>query len=1856
MQGTKPDDRCGPHPADGFGGMRRDLSYGLIATLILALFVVVYSAGSAGVPSLWAGCLAAMLLGLGVSLLAGTGIAGRRLRGREALQDVLVTGLLAAAASADPIWKAPAAWPDLLRLSAFGAALFCVLYHVANVVSLTARRRPIGLLGGGILLVLPFATGCLLGLQPGAVAERLGGQMSSVGAATGFRVLLLLLFNELLVNAFSLGLRRMPLTGWRARLCLFACSLGAVLAPAIADFGSTASAVTRSAVARPFVAIAATALSQGLLWAEVFLLTGVMLDGLSRTGPSWRALTRHAARGLTNGALFSGVLMAFVLGLQGLAGTELARTGFRAFPVLWLAGVVALVFPLLKTIVESFDGSQSFGRRAALSYLDPVLYARGAVAGLGVALALGHNLVGLPMGTRALIGFGVGAAAYGGVSLLRDGVYACRRLGRIQSWRFYSVEVLLGGCMGAALFFYLDAGQVGVVRQRLAAYASFDTAPARFDIYPIVSKWGYMLLGTYTGGAKLLFNQALMGAICWAIAAWLFAVNRAFLLALFQRQWTPVRTLATRRGFAGLVENTIQVMRWGLWMSPIIATFLWQMPKPTWFNQDGAVHTLTAIVRSFTLSPEEFAHWSRELFLWIVAYGGFRVLIWLDHMGLRVATLVNLSFIGLDRLDERAARFIGQAATVRFIPEGVKRFATWMPLLIPYYIPAGADWDYVWNTSATILAASRGWVAALRALPAGHVAALALGAAAAATAVAAGCRRLADRAARRREPAFTLSGRRYEVTATAGGEVRSRLTREDYDVTRRSYEGLDPAGRALFLVDAAAPHESAGRWWPVVGNWPAELFPKSTVRKEGAAIGVTNARNGIETAVRITLADNAPAAEQWEIELHNTGDAPRELKVIPYLEWVLNSPGADRGHTQYNRLFPEVEYIADLHAVVARHRDTKKVGLLAADIQPEGFLLSRVDFIGRARSLWAARALQTLRFHAARDTGAAPDFDPAGCLLLGVTLPPGGRRVVRLLIGCANSRPQARGWIRRCLVGGAAHSATRWPAISERGRAQQALVLGSPRPEVEGHPSRLPFPSQVGLPAKADLPRHGNGAAPLPVLHGRRPPGTPPPYVEMLDAGRTMRVLTPYTPRPYDHTMANAAGHVLCVTNRGLHCSASVNAQQNRLTTEWADTVTRELPAEAFYLFDEADGAWYSPTYEPLRDGAALHRVEFGIDGTATFRMEKGTLATELSVFVPPDDPVGVYLLTIANRSDRPRRLRVAPYFEIALADEPAHAGRLRMRRDRNSGALYFENPRNTFRTGPAFVAMTTRAERVVTRRGRFFGRGRPVSRPLAVEQGCEAEDDATDRATVAAFLATLEIPAGGVCVVAVVLGQADDHAKAEALVRRYRSVEAARSALAETRRWWNGFTGSLKVETNRPEFDGYLPWLQYQTLAERVLARKGFYQASGAFGFRDQLQDTVNLIWVDPALARRQLTLHAAQQFMEGDVAHWFFLQQDGRTGLLSRSHASDNPLWLVWGVTEYVRMTGDLSLLDEKASYLRAQTPLIPLPKGRHGMVGFAHRSTREETVYRHCLRALDRVLIQKMGRHGLPLMGTGDWNDGLDAIGRKGRGESVWLGFFLYRVAGDFLPVIEARSGARRAAAYRARRDRLGRAIEATWRGDRYLRAIHDDGSEVGGAGRGTLEIDAIMGSWSVLSGLNPKRARVAFDTALRLLEKDRVILLVWPPLPEYGKPVLGRSSHYPEGVRENGMYCHGVQWLVRAARVLSERAAAAGDAEGAARYREASARLWWKISALGHSTAAEIEHYGGQPNKQPADITTGATRGRMIWNGYTGAAGWMLRQAYEGVLGFTLEGGVVVPPADLAAPRGDLICGRLTREGP
>ena len=1793
-----------------------DLSFGCALVLILGGALAVYNVpGSLTAPQAGWRFLGPAMAGMIAAGILKFIFTGRALTPGEAVRDFLFSGLLAASARHVPLWQAPQHFYGLIQLSPVSAVVFYLLYHVANTYRLVNSRKHLDTIMGAAITVIPFVLGLPLALPSDQLAGSLGNAVTAgllsgsplLSAGIG-RLLLLFLFNVVLTQAFALTASRRLLTGVNAHLCLLLAAAASIVAPDVADLGSGNLAVGLPGALKPVAAVLATMLSQGALWAEVFMVTGMIMDGMHGRAPTRATMKAHAVKGMKKGMVFSGILMTLLQLLHIVAGAPVVQNIYRTFPALLFAVTGAVAFPLFKTIIESFDSSQSFFRRALRTYRQPALMARGVVVGIACAVALGVNLPALPTSQRIAFGLVAGALTYADVSALRDLIYGMRNCGGLESWRVYLVEGGLGAFVGAAFAFYFDSTQIPAVLDKLNLYNTFGLKPAADEFYPLLSKWGHIQLGTYAGGAKLLFNEALKGVIGWGVAAWLFAINRAFLTALFQRDTAPIRRMFSRQGVAELTENTIQVLRWGLWMAPIIFTFLKQMSVPTWYNQDGAVHTVFCIFKGATTGAAGFHAWSLTVFMWVLAYDFFRILIWLDHMGLRVATLVNLSFIGMDRLDERFAHFIGPtAATTRFIPEGIKRFTTWAPLLIPFFIPRGKDWDWAWSQSEAIQQTSSGGLmgtlgnfSALQMALAGIAAALAVGF------VSFGVRVWRSRFAKGRQTSFRLGNHAYAVEWKSSGEITSTLAKNGYDLTRRAYDRLEPAGRALFVADVAPARQPKS--WPVIGNFPAEIAPPAEAEQNESVLVLTQTVNEIQTVVRITLPSDSDAVELWEITVTNLGSRARDLKVVPYLEWVLNSPQTDRNHTQYNRLFHEVNYDASQNALIAAHHDTKQIGLLATETPPAGFLAARVDFIGRAGGVWKPHALETLAFQKPCNTEPCPSFDAIGSLLLNVSLAPGATGRLRLLIGCAKNRPQAEDLISRHLK-----------------------VQTDPGALAEKPPARQP---RIG--------------------HGEIPPGTPQPYFEFADGGNTLRVRTPFTPRPFDHTMANALGHVLCVTNRGLHTSASLNAQQNLLTTDWADTVTGELPSEIFHLYDVGERRWLSPTWQPLRDAEAGYETDFGVDGTATFRMKHGKLSTELTAFVPPDEPAGFYLLTIRNDSDAPKQIRFAPYFRIALADHPENSGPLEIETDAANAAIYFTNPRNEFRFGPAFATISMTPEKIETRRGRFLGPGRSPAHPAMVETGEPWAGPTDDAAAIASFLVTLEIPAGTSRTISVMLGQSDTREQAATVVRRCQTVKAAQAKLAATRAWWLDLMQTLQFETTDPAFDHHLNWLKYQALTERLWARKGFYQSSGAFGFRDQLQDAVNLIWVDPALARRQILLHGRQQFVEGDVLHWFFLQQDGGTGLGARTHASDNLLWLAWATAEYVRMTGDESILDETLTYLEAEMPLPPLPEGRHGMGLFAHVSPREETLCDHVLRAVDLVLEKRFGAHGLPLIGTGDWNDGLNAIGSEGRGESVWLGFFLHYTLKNLLDVVEKRKGAARRQFYCEQLKGLKAAIEKTWRGDRYLRAIHDDGTEIGVKDSGVWEIDALTAAWAVMSGINRERGRIMFDTALRVLERDNVILLGWPALREDSRPYLGRSCHYPEGVRENGMYCHGVQWLIGAARLLAGQFAADGDLATAQLYRDATIRLWRKIAPVSHVTPDKIEIYGGQPNQQAADLLTNFEPGRMIWNGYTGAAGWMLRQSCEGVIGAALVNNRVVLPNDMALPRGDLKVIRLQRE--
>ncbi|MBE7203047.1 MAG: glycosyl transferase family 36, partial [Parafilimonas terrae] len=492
-----------------------------------------------------------------------------------------------------------------------------------------------------------------------------------------------------------------------------------------------------------------------------------------------------------------------------------------------------------------------------------------------------------------------------------------------------------------------------------------------------------------------------------------------------------------------------------------------------------------------------------------------------------------------------------------------------------------------------------------------------------------------------------------------------------------------------------------------------------------------------------------------------------------------------------------------------------------------------------------------------------------------------------------------------------------------------------------------------------------------------------------------------------------------------------------------------------------------------------------------------------------------------------------------------------------------------------------------------------------------------------------------------VVFGQMATRAEALA-ASNLRDPVAARAALSGARAWWKERLGAIKVETNNPAFDRMVNhWLPYQALAARIWGRTGPNQRGGAFGYRDQLQDVLPFLFLDPRLARRQIVLHAGQQFREGDAVKWWHIAPDGKTGLAQRTTASDPHLWLPYVVARYLEATGDRSVLHEEVPYLEAPR----LPEKAIDMLVNPRPSRELDTILGHCQRAIGYTLA-RMGSHGLPLVGSGDWNDGVDEAGRGGKGESTWLACFFFDVLTRFGPLMG--DGQEQVAArYAEAAVKLKAAIDGVWTGDHYVFMFDDAGEHI--------DPPSIMTtSWPVLSGAaDNARGLAAIEHGLRHLERPDRILLLTPPFNEHSRPYPGRIADYPPGVRENGgQYTHGGTWTVDAFMRLANAARHKGDAAAAAHFSARAFEVWRALSPLGKTDGDSLAVYGLAPHQQPADIYDGLQYGgRGGWSWYTGSAARMLSAAYA-IIGLRMENGRIGVDDALFEPKGALRIHRLT----
>ncbi|HUI27540.1 MAG TPA: hypothetical protein VL403_15770, partial [Candidatus Kryptonia bacterium] len=720
-------------------------------------------------------------------------------------------------------------------------------------------------------------------------------------------------------------------------------------------------------------------------------------------------------------------------------------------------------------------------------------------------------------------------------------------------------------------------------------------------------------------------------------------------------------------------------------------------------------------------------------------------------------------------------------------------------------------------------------------------------------------------------------------------------------------------------------------------------------------------------------------------------------------------------------------------------------------------------------------------------------------------------------------------------------------------------------------------------------------------------------YVIRLDSTRS----THRPPMPWVNVIANDWFGFL-VSESGAGYTWSQNSRENRLTPWYNDPIADPY-GEALYLRDEDTRIFWSPQPGPI-GGRGAYEVRHGF-GYTQWRHSSEELTQETVQFVARSDRVKVTRIRLRNTGQRARRLSIFAYYRLVLGVFPIESGRFVVTdRDADGSTLFARNRlNNEFRDGVVFAAIVMPpaggAVHCTGDRAAFIGRNGSPAAPRALR---EAEAlDGTTGATLdpcAALQLTVQLAPGSAVECAFLLGEAADRDGARAVCERYRQPRAIARALQDVRAFWADTLSAVQVHTPSPALDLMLNgWLLYQTLSCRLWGRSALYQSGGAFGFRDQLQDAAALVYARPDVTRAQILLHAGHQFVAGDVLHWW--HPPINRGI--RTRFSDDLLWLPYVATFYAQTTGDWKIFDERAVFVTARS----LAPGEDEAYLFASESGDTADLYTHCCRALDRSLTG--GAHGLPLMGTGDWNDGMNRVGREGRGESVWVGFFLYKILDDFIPVCERRADLPRAQRYRAHQTRLRAALNhAGWDGAWFRRAYYDDGTPLGSAQNDECRIDALAQAWAVLSNATaPERAAAAMAAVeQQLMSVDAgLIRLLTPPF-DRDPHDPGYIKGYLPGIRENGgQYTHAAVWVVQAMAAMG--------------WRDRAAAWLERLGPIHHaSTSAQVAVYQVEPYVVAADIYGVAPHvGRGGWTWYTGSAGWMYRVGIEAVLGLRLEGG-------------------------
>jgi cyclic beta-1,2-glucan synthetase len=712
-------------------------------------------------------------------------------------------------------------------------------------------------------------------------------------------------------------------------------------------------------------------------------------------------------------------------------------------------------------------------------------------------------------------------------------------------------------------------------------------------------------------------------------------------------------------------------------------------------------------------------------------------------------------------------------------------------------------------------------------------------------------------------------------------------------------------------------------------------------------------------------------------------------------------------------------------------------------------------------------------------------------------------------------------------------------------------------------------------------------------------------YVTILGEGQ-------WTPAPWINVIANPSfGFQVSVEGAGY--TWSVNSRENQITP-WSNDPVSDRPGEVIYVRDEDTNELWGPTALPIREDAAPYSVRHG-QGYSIFEHSSHGVSLELEQYVPLEDSIKISRLKIRNLSGRARRLSVTAYVEWVLGtSRGASAPFIVTEVDSDTRAMLARNSFSADYGGRvAFADLSGRQLSWTGDRTEFLGRNGSLDSPAALAGAAPLSNRVGAALDPCGALQTsLELKPNGETEIVFFLGAAATRGQALSMIAKYRAADLD-AVLAATTRQWDDVLGTVQVKTPDRSIDIMLNrWLLYQTLVCRVWARSAFYQASGAYGFRDQLQDVIALAISKPAIAREHLLRAAARQFIAGDVQHWWLPQ----SGQGVRTRVSDDRVWLPFTVAQYVEITNDLTVLDETVPFLEGPA----LGAGEDESVFLPTVSEEHGSLYEHCARALDLSLA--VGSHGLPLIGSGDWNDGMNRVGAEGRGESIWLGWFLHTALSSFARLADDRGEQARATTWRHHAAGLRESLEREgWDGGWYRRGYFDDGTPLGSASSLECRIDSIAQSWGVISGAaNPVRAALAMAAVDEyLVRRDEGLVLLFTPPFDQTPLDPGYIKGYPPGIRENGgQYTHAAVWSVIGFAMLG-----AGDT---------AAELFSILNPINHSnTRAGVHRYKVEPYVACADVYSMPPHsGRGGWTWYTGSAGWMYRAGLEWILGFRLRG--------------------------